>query len=192
MKNAIICLCALLLAVGLFFVLFVPSEPGQQLIPGLASSDPRDRTVLPEFSYNPETIEGGTILEMVSFHGSVPEFDPVARKADACIEGRVENIYYTFSGGIAWTRYCLGLLSRGLRFRRGLFGIFRQCLRLVRLLSVLPPGCGRASSPRAGSYILPGSEEQRLFPACGCLRDILRINREESLPGLFFSFPNDF
>lgn len=120
MKNAIICLCALLLAVGLFFVLFVPSEPGQQLIPGLASSDPKDRTVLPEFSYNPETIESGTILEMVSFHGSVPEFDPAARKADACIEGRVENIYYTFSGGTAWTqadiyvtRCVSGSLSRG-------------------------------------------------------------------------------
>ncbi len=120
MKKAIICLCALLLAVGLFFVVFVPTEPGQQLIPGLASSNPKDRTVLPEFSYNTETIEGGTILEMVSFHGKVPEFEPVASEADACIQGRVENIYYTFSGGTAWTQadiYVLrsisGSLSRG-------------------------------------------------------------------------------
>lgn len=120
MKKAIICLCALLLAVGLFFVAFVPTETGEQLISGLASSDPRDRTVLPEFSYNTETIEGGTILEMVSFHGDVPEFEPVAPEAVACIQGRVENIYYTFSGGTAWTqadiyvmRSLSGSLSRG-------------------------------------------------------------------------------
>lgn len=120
MKKAIICLCALLLAVGLFFVLFVPKQSGQQLIPSLASSNPSDKTVLPEFTYNPETIESGTVLEMVSFHGDVPEFDPVGLDADACIQGRVQNIYYTFSGGTAWTQAdiyvirCLsGNLSRG-------------------------------------------------------------------------------
>lgn len=117
MKKAIICICAVLLAVGLLFGVFLPIEPGQQLIPGLASPDPRDRTVLPEFSYNPETIEGGTVLEMVSFHGSVPEFEPVARSWDACIQGRVENTYYTFSSGRAWTQadiYVLRCVSGGL------------------------------------------------------------------------------
>ena len=119
MKKAIICLCAVLLAVGLFFVLFVPRQSEQQL-PGLASSKPGDKTVLPEFTYNPETIESGTVLEMVSFHGNVPEFEPVASEADACILGRVQNIYYTFSGGAAWTqadiyvmRCISGNLSRG-------------------------------------------------------------------------------
>lgn len=119
MKKAVLCLCVLLLAAGLIYGIFRPagaSEPASTH--GTGSSG--DMTVLPEFAYNVEAIESGTVLEMVSFRGSAPVYDPLERPAEACIEGTVKNIYYTFLGGEAWTqadiqvsRSISGSLSRG-------------------------------------------------------------------------------
>lgn len=102
MKKAVLCLCVLLLAAGLLYGIFRPAGASEPVAPGTRSSG--DMTVLPEFTYNVEAIEGGTVLEMVSFRGSAPVYDVPERPAEACIEGTVKNIYYTFLGGEAWTQ----------------------------------------------------------------------------------------